>query len=144
MRAKFKSNDSGLGLSAALTYFSRMKWTPNIIALTAAGLSGLALSGSHSDHDLIIPFLKHKSDQVRIAALSALRRVGAPNDVEVALEIAENSNGGVSIEAAKTALALSSGDASASCLVKSKKVELVKLAIRKLITFDSKRGLAKN
>ena len=138
LRAKFKSNDSGLGLSAALTYFSRMKWTPNIIALTAAGLSGLALSGSHSDHDLIIPFLKHKSDQVRIAALSALRRVGAPNDVEVALEIAENSNGGVSIEAAKTALALSSGDASASCLVKSKKVELVKLAIRKLITFDSK------
>ncbi len=86
-----------------------------------------------------MPFLKNKSDRVRIAAIICLRRVGIPQDKEIALQIAEQFSKDVAIEAAKTALTLTPGDiSSASRLLKSRKPELVRLAIGSLLSSKAK------
>ena len=116
------------------------KWSPNIADYVAAGLSAFVINGENSHRELIISFLEHKSDRVRITAIKALRRVGALQDTELALRIAEVANEEVAAEAAITAMALAPGEAgSASRLLKSGKPALVRLAIVSLLGCDPKK-----
>jgi hypothetical protein len=114
--------------------------TPSTVEFAEVGLLGLAKYGKPSDRSLILPFLAHKSDRVRIAAITALRRVGLPEDTEVCLQIAGEASKALALEAAKTALALAPGETgSASRLLNSKKLELVKVAILSMISCDPRK-----
>ena len=116
------------------------KWVPNIEAFLAAALTGLAIHGNGTDRELIDPFLDHKSDDVRLAAISCLKRLGSAQDTELALQIAEEAGGEISIEAAKVALLLSPGEAGgAGKLLKCKNPDLFKLAVVSQLSNDTRK-----
>ena len=142
LRAKLKAREEPALRPPSLTFLAAIigEWKPDISDFAAAGLSALAMNGNGSDRELIIPFLDHESDRVRIAAITALRRVGTPQDTELALQIAEEASDEVAAEAAKTALALAPGEAgSAIRLLKSGKSALVRLAILSLLDCNPRK-----
>jgi len=127
-------------LPGSLVWALSGRKTPSTVNFAEAGLVGLARHGTGLDRELVLRFVEHKSDRVQIAAITGLRRVGAAQDTELAIQLAEDANGEVAVEAAKTALVLSPGEAgSASRLVKSRNPELVKLAILSLIGYDTRK-----
>jgi HEAT repeat protein len=72
----------------------------------AAALAGLARNGSHDDSVLIRRFLSHDDNDVRIEAVSALRRCGDADDVRALVEIAEGGDGLLQELSAEAALTL--------------------------------------
>lgn len=138
LRSRSKASEAAsTGLGFSLRLFGA--WRPDIADFTVVALSALANAGSISDRELVRPFLDSKTERIRIAAVTALRRVGQPQDKDMLLRIAEAATAELAVEAAKTALILAPGETgSAGSLLKSSKPALVKLAILSLINLDPK------
>ena len=141
LRERTKSAEGSSSGLMAFDYMAVLRggWKPEISDFTTAALSGIAINGDRSCRDIVLPFLETKQESVQIAALVSLRRVGQAQDADVALKIAEEGAKSVEVEAAKTALALRPGETgSAGPLLRSRKPELVRLALASLLSSEKK------
>jgi len=105
------------------------------LRLLALALSGLSSHAKKADREVFLRFIKHESQEVRLAAMGGLRQAGNTEDSVLLLHAAEDATGEEAIVAASVAITLFPGEGGPAFeLLKSRKPELFKLAIRTLMS----------